>query len=650
LDFNGRSDGPKGSKVRVNNKLFRLLQDALTHYPPFYHNLNLRLNASGKLVEGEWVYLLNTRNVESIQRMEHSPIIELVRDLLATNSGLTFSSLRDQLLEQIEASETEIGTYIITLVDYGLLEWNWPVSGLDPDWPEKLKQILSTSIDPLLIDTSQLLNRLQELLGEFAAGEEAERRQSLDNAFNLVQNFKDRLFRSIKFPEQDLRNISTLKRITLSKFSLPKEQLFYEDVSRTVESEWCQNDFDVVAEELTVLLKGLHPLYYNAEKLQHEQFFSKKFATQTVPLLAYYEAFYKASPPLPEPPGDKIKQHQDFIEQLVEEGQWQGKSHFHLPTEKWDAKTEKDSLTGFPSLGSLIQLYKEEGRFKAYIDAVFMGFGKLWGRFLHLFPGVVTDDIRQRNESLQPAGFKWAENTDASIYNPNIHPPLLNYEVQVPGGQHLLKSDRQLRISDLAIRQRPASKEIELWHLPSKSPVKIFDFGFEALENRSPLYGLLALFSYKLVGPITLINLLDQRISTRDEQGIRYLPRVSFGEHLTLRRRGWGFPKDVLPVKEKGESDFDYFIRIQQWRKKFGLPGRVFIKIISSKSNSSANRQKGDHYKPQYIDFESPVFIQLFGKLLPKVQDELLIEEMLPAIEEKQYASEFLIEMDESRD
>ena len=57
-------------------------------------------------------------------------------------------------------------------------------------------------------------------------------------------------------------------------------------------------------------------------------------------------------------------------------------------------------------------------------------------------------------------------------------------------------------------------------------------------------------------------------------------------------------------------------------------------------------------FKPQYLDFENPLLVRMFGKMIADSSFHVIIEEMLPDIEElalidegKGYVSELLVEL-----
>jgi len=98
-------------------------------------------------------------------------------------------------------------------------------------------------------------------------------------------------------------------------------------------------------------------------------------------------------------------------------------------------------------------------------------------------------------------------------------------------------------------------------------------------------------------------------------------PRLSLGQVVALRRR-WTFPVSVLPEEIfRASTKQEAFAVLNRWRIAQEIPERVFV----------TERVRGELTKPQYIDFTSPLFVQIFLTIVgkdPSVGVDL--EEMLP--------------------
>jgi hypothetical protein len=162
-------------------------------------------------------------------------------------------------------------------------------------------------------------------------------------------------------------------------------------------------------------------------------------------------------------------------------------------------------------------------------------------------------------------------------------------------------------------------------------------------------------------------------------------PRIRFGESLILSRATWFVPDALFPALQPGESESGYFRRVQAWRVEHGLPARAFLRVAvhprpapppppsglaqegkaaeprhnhapkAGRPGAAARRTapSRDLYKPQYIDFGSPLLVALLGKLVPRQgRFTVQIEEALPDAGElvsrggERYATEFVLQID----
>src|SRR5262249_54275103 len=122
---------------------------------------------------------------------------------------------------------------------------------------------------------------------------------------------------------------------------------------------------------------------------------------------------------------------------------------------------------------------------------------------------------------------------------------------------------------------------------------------------------------------------------------------------LILQRKGWSIAKEHLPLKGSTESDWSYFLRVNQWRLAHAIPDEVFISVAPRNYSVKPEAPKNlgrDDYKPQYICFKNPFLTSLFEKLISKVPNVLKMEEMLPRPEQiprvgkDRHVTEFVIQ------
>jgi hypothetical protein len=122
-----------------------------------------------------------------------------------------------------------------------------------------------------------------------------------------------------------------------------------------------------------------------------------------------------------------------------------------------------------------------------------------------------------------------------------------------------------------------------------------------------------------LFGPGDLrLRPLPRRAALRGE--VRSWPRVVIGQVVAERRR-WTFPVSGLPEEILRAPRGSAFAALNEWRIAQEIPERVFVK----------ERVHGEMEKPQYIDFTSPLFVQIFLSIIGKDPGRRVsMEEMLP--------------------
>ncbi len=326
------------------------------------------------------------------------------------------------------------------------------------------------------------------------------------------------------------------------------------------------------------------------------------------------------------------------------------------------------------SYGMFVQFFRErdsngEERLMGVVNASLSGFGKMISRFMHIFDASVTEDVRSWN-SARAGEAMFIEDCDASYFNANLHPPLMPHEIWMPGGHNTLPAEKQIPVTDLQVRLSADGERLELLHKTLGKTAYVFDLGFQGHGGRSQLFQLLEKFTraeylsfYPLLNALSSLSApkpqqqtlpenaeqqpnetpKDAAIAaatpeTKPQPRVRTRPRVVYEEQLVLQRKAWFVPKELLPLRTKQETDWQYFERLNTWRSELGMPEEIFL-FVNPRENQNnqenidtdaAKRVTRDDYKPQYISFRNPFMVKLFEGLLAKVMSVLKIEEMLP--------------------
>lgn len=129
-----------------------------------------------------------------------------------------------------------------------------------------------------------------------------------------------------------------------------------------------------------------------------------------------------------------------------------------------------------------------------------------------------------------------------------------------------------------------------------------------------------------LFGPGEIVAMLPPA-EFRERGDLLVRNRLSLGD-VVLRRRSWSFRPADLRERLEGLSDAEAFAEIHRWRTERALPRRVFL----------IERVRHEHldevYKPQYLDFLSPLFVELFRSALKTRAERLSLKEALPDLDQ----------------
>ncbi len=664
-DLSGSNVGPDtvpfSSVIRINNYVLAQVEELLSAYPPFYKHLRVQINPTLRKKGKDFVFLINSRNVESIQQIEENEVLALILSIGREYSSgqLVFATLLTRLGAVVDASHEELQTYLSDLVRLGFLNWLWPVSGTNPNWNETLLEWITALPDfdgkVWMVAALDQLKRTADQLPQLP----------VEKRWSLIQESMTHLARCFeeignRIPKIQLTEHKAFVAFQNTDLAMSREKLFFEDTQMRAEISWSESDLEQSVEELSQLVEMVLPFRMQTELEEPLHFFKRRYNDQeTVPLLQFYQDFYAGEisslTKLPvQPPISNIDTSLSSAQEAVlaarEKITKELSKHItidynftvHLPLSVLNSvmapTQQKVAVTPSPeSFGALLQLQRSSnGQYKSYVDAVFTGYGKMLGRFLHLFPKEKSTQLTDWVEQMRGTSL-WVDNTDASFHNANAHPAFLQKLVSIPGGQQAfynkesqLAEEQLLQLKDLSIRLSETENKLLLYC--QEEEVTIFNFGLEALQSRSPMYRLLS--SFCTTQPdITPLKMMLLQATRRKKGNWTLLPRVNVGDYLVLQRRAWFVPKGDLPMRGKSETEAAYFLRTNNWIMQNELPSSVFITLSPMEvgdNNDENNNRNTDGYKPQYIDFSSPALVSHLGRELKKVDTMLKIEEVLP--------------------
>lgn len=311
------------SHIRLNNHLFKYIRALVTHYPAIYRRLRLRPNPTMIRENGCYLFLTNSHNVESFQRIQADPVIDLFLTLAEeVAGGIVYQDLVRTLIKEhaIDAAEDELEAYINQLLTYGLLEFNVGVSGMDPDWDATFGATFAPLAEavPLVGAVLTMLKELRKQARQYGQAPTPERSRILDAAFERFKAVCLRLHGAAGLPEeertppqarqrskpapavaetraQEQDATHTFRRQSHTAFRFQAEQMFYEDVSGEGLPSLNENVLAGLATRLQGLLQ--HCNVYGVlldERDKMLRFFVSKYGEAAqVSLLEFYEAYYR---------------------------------------------------------------------------------------------------------------------------------------------------------------------------------------------------------------------------------------------------------------------------------------------------------------------------------------------------------------------
>jgi hypothetical protein len=260
-------------------------------------------------------------------------------------------------------------------------------------------------------------------------------------------------------------------------------------------------------------------------------------------------------------------------------------------------------------------------------------------RFTHCFDGPdgdqedgedggLTAGLRAALRDRQPPGAVFAEVTAGSATtNLNLHGRLTDHEIVCPGETSTAPPEGRIDLEDLYAEHDEATDRLVL---------RSRRLGREVV----PLYlGYLVPMVLPEV-PRTLLLFSPTSRSRPDvwrgvpegagHDGVTARPRVRY-RSLVLHRRRWTAAPGALPAREPGADEAAAYLAWQRWRRRHGLPARVFATVRPDAGDGGGpGAAFGGGAKPHYVDFDSPLSLTALEGLVAGGGVRTVFEEMLP--------------------
>ncbi len=625
VDEKEKNPGTITHRFRLNNLLLGQLLEILRYHPPFFQTQKISLNYTTEFVGTEYVFLHNTRNLESVQRVEAQPVISLIVDFLKDKPSIIFQELVKKILGEVDAEETEIADYLFALTEYGLLVWELPVSPTADNWWAPLaKNLRQLSDDPLCQKLEKILTDTGAILNDLADKTPLERAAVQRTYFTVFKNIWEENMHRIPALDSDSVMEEGLKQITGSEFLLKPENLFYEDTRLLVKKYWSENNWRPLRKKMQTLSRLLVPLTPSGTSGRLVDFYQNNFS-QPVSLWEFYQKWL----PVARRTQEAENSQKSAIEVILKN------RLATLPRSESLIHLSPDFLRSFsPPLGpvqqygSLVLPFQSAGQDQVFLDTFVPANARLAGRFLPLFPMADTEAWRNFHQKIA-VDSQWVENKDTSFFNANVHPPLLAASLQIPSlsvaGLH-----PGIPITEIMVQADSENNQLILTY--KKQTIEVLNLSLEATDNRSGLYQLLCQLEPIVPSKNLLLRTINQQSPPGGEGVIKY-PRVVYDQQIILQRATWFFPKNILPLKSKGSSHAAYLEQLSTWQISSRLPDQFYYTLNLDHRSRGASTGRNQH-KPQFFDFRNPLSIDLFHRDLKKVTHYLKVEEMLPSPEQ----------------
>lgn len=261
------------------------------------------------------------------------------------------------------------------------------------------------------------------------------------------------------------------------------------------------------------------------------------------------------------------------------------------------------------------------------LNSAYGGLGYPFTRFTHCLRGDdgagVSEALRSQLRAARPEGAVFAEVTAGSATtNLNLHDRLTDYEIVCPGETSTADPGARLDLDDLYVVHDERDDRLVLRSRRLDREVVPLYLGYLVSVALPEIPRTLLLLSPVFQAQPDLWRGVPERPAV---DGVTARPRLRYGS-LVLRRRAWTASTDVLPRREPGGDEAEWYLSWLRWRARHGLPEQVFARIRPDAAGAGL-----DQDKPQYVDFAGPLSLLALDAALAEHPGRVVFEEMLPA-------------------
>ena len=303
----------------------------------------------------------------------------------------------------------------------------------------------------------------------------------------------------------------------------------------------------------------------------------------------------------------------------------EGADEFHISPEGLEELMSGVSRDYAPMVGPCLFLQPVDRRGDLWVsNRILEGTGRFGSRYT----GAMEADMRRRYSDhavrcssfdLQGEPVEILDLAGVSGNYLNVHAIQTPRVLDLLGEPSGLEEARRIRLKDLRVRVGGGGFPVLVD--PSGRRLLPTHLGMMSMRLLPSLTRFLAHFGPGEFGyPIPSLPPLEQG-------EVKVYRRVRLG-NVIIRRRRWITPTEPLRALLQHADDHEVFERVNRWRLTHGIPEHVFLS-----ERLPAKFFEQEVYKPQYLSFTSPLFLNVLSSALKGGQERLAIEEMLPTPE-----------------
>ncbi len=241
------------------------------------------------------------------------------------------------------------------------------------------------------------------------------------------------------------------------------------------------------------------------------------------------------------------------------------------------------------------------------VNAVGLGYGKFFGRFLHFINEKVT--FQPNFEHLL------VESADSTLFTANNKNRFFPNRITTPSN---FKGEvGEILISDIELIRK--DDNLSLVYTVTNQVIETLDLGLMHPNGRTALYRLLQYFERPRISFSNIQQLLQKNYEKSVISGLTYCPRIMLDMNIVLKRQQWIIDSRLIDLKTLPEIVGYY-----------GIPNKVFV-VFSPRKYQENGFEIHDFHKPMYIQFDAPICLELWKSGIQKTNSFIIIEESLPS-------------------